>query len=119
MRRFLRKPPVAFSRFNVNLTRRSIATSEIWGEVLDGKLTKNEEYAANDKSMDGIVSHFQQTLSKAMEAGGTKAIAKHKARGKLLARERIDNLVDPGSPFLGERNNRIFEIITLLYISFS
>lgn len=67
---------------------------------MDGKLTKNEEYAANDKSMDGIVSHFQQTLSKAMEAGGTKAIAKHKARGKLLARERIDNLVDPGSPFL-------------------
>ncbi len=32
--------------------------------------------------------------------GGEEAVAKHRARGKLLARERIDLLVDPGSPFL-------------------
>ena len=32
--------------------------------------------------------------------GGEKAVAKHKSRGKLLARERIDGLVDPGSAFL-------------------
>lgn len=43
---------------------------------------------------------LKQALSKCYEGGGEKAKAKHKARGKLLARERIDALVDPGSPFL-------------------
>lgn len=34
------------------------------------------------------------------QGGGTRALAKHHARGKLSARERIDHLLDPGSPFL-------------------
>lgn len=39
-------------------------------------------------------------MRKALEAGGAKAIARHCSRGKMLARERIDALLDPGSPFL-------------------
>jgi len=35
-----------------------------------------------------------------MIGGDPKLIEKHKARGKLLARERISNLLDPGTPFL-------------------
>ena len=35
-----------------------------------------------------------------MEGGGEKAVAKHRARGKGLPRERIDRLLDPGSAFL-------------------
>ena len=86
----------------IGVSQKSFVTADIWGEVLDGKLSKNEEYDLNQKNMVGIVSHFKASLAQAMEAGGPKAIEKHKARGKLLARERIDNLVDPGSPFLGK-----------------
>lgn len=68
--------------------------------VLDGVLPKNDEYKANQDAMDAIVAHYKATVSKAMKGGGEKAMAKHKARGKLLARERIDTLVDPGTPFL-------------------
>jgi 3-methylcrotonyl-CoA carboxylase beta subunit len=68
--------------------------------VLDGQLPKNDEYKQNQKVMDDIVSNYQATLAKAMKGGGEKAISKHKSRGKLLARERIDNLVDPGTPFM-------------------
>jgi acetyl-CoA carboxylase carboxyltransferase component len=34
------------------------------------------------------------------QGGGEDAVAKHRARGKMTARERVDNLLDPGSPFL-------------------
>jgi 3-methylcrotonyl-CoA carboxylase beta subunit len=35
-----------------------------------------------------------------LQAGGSKAVARHRERGKLLPRERIQLLLDPGSPFL-------------------
>ena len=35
-----------------------------------------------------------------MQGGGAKAIARHRSRSKLLPRERIDRLLDPGAPFL-------------------
>src|SRR5205085_3942756 len=34
------------------------------------------------------------------EGGGADAVTKHRARGKMLARERIDALIEPGAPFL-------------------
>lgn len=50
------------------------------------------------------MNKFVQDLSDAVlqchKGGGEKAISKHKSRGKLLARERIDGLIDKGSPFL-------------------
>lgn len=67
---------------------------------LDGVLPKNEEYRLNQEAMDCLVSNFEKTLGTALLGGGVKARGKHKARGKLLARERIDQLLDPGSPFL-------------------
>nr|WP_245920302.1 carboxyl transferase domain-containing protein [Actinomadura mexicana] len=38
--------------------------------------------------------------TKALEGGGEKYVARHRARGKLLARERVELLLDPDSPFL-------------------
>ena len=35
-----------------------------------------------------------------LKGGGVKAVEKHRQRNKLLPRERIDRLLDPGSPFL-------------------
>lgn len=72
-----------------------------WNQnVLDGEIPKNHDYTVNKENMDKIVEHYKTALNKALEGGGAKAKAKHKARGKLLARERVDQLVDVGTPFL-------------------
>lgn len=70
------------------------------GVVLDGELPKNAEYQANQAKMNEVVSQYKTVLHKVYEGGGEKLKSRHKSRGKLLARERIDYLVDSGSPFL-------------------
>jgi len=47
-----------------------------------------------------LVVELDRRLARAADGGGEKARAKHTERGKLLPRERIDALLDPGSPFL-------------------
>src|SRR6266705_1204673 len=46
------------------------------------------------------VRRLREQLQKVQEGGGERAVALHRQRGKLLARERIDALLDPGAPFL-------------------
>jgi 3-methylcrotonyl-CoA carboxylase beta subunit len=58
------------------------------------------EHRANRAAMDQVMADYRERTQKALAGGGADAIAKHKGRGKLLARERIDVLVDTGSPFL-------------------
>ncbi len=43
---------------------------------------------------------LRERLQHVQEGGGARAVALHRQRGKLLARERIDTLLDPGAPFL-------------------
>src|SRR5205807_9729074 len=43
---------------------------------------------------------LRERLQQVQEGGGARAVALHRQRGKLLARERIDTLLDPGAPFL-------------------
>ena len=50
--------------------------------------------------MKALVSELQSKVANVVQGGGEKAMERHKSRGKLLARERIDRLIDPGSPFL-------------------
>ena len=50
--------------------------------------------------MDAIMAEYRDRTRAAMSGGGADVVAKHKERGKLLARERIDLLLDSGSPFL-------------------
>ena len=47
-----------------------------------------------------LVSELQSDLARAAQGGSESARAKHQARGKLLPRERVDALLDRGSPFL-------------------
>jgi len=47
-----------------------------------------------------LVAELERRLSRAADGGGGKARDKHTERGKLLARDRISALLDPGSPFL-------------------
>ncbi len=58
------------------------------------------EHKANRAGMDAILAEYREKLSQAMLGGGPEALAKHKARKKLFARERIDGLLDPGAAFL-------------------
>ncbi|UGQ15328.1 methylcrotonoyl-CoA carboxylase [Yinghuangia sp. ASG 101] len=48
----------------------------------------------------GAVAELRRRLAVAALGGGETARARHTARGKLLPRERVDTLLDPGSPFL-------------------
>ena len=50
--------------------------------------------------MDTIMADYRAKMQTTMLGGGEKSIARHKSRGKLLARERIDAILDPGSAFL-------------------
>jgi 3-methylcrotonyl-CoA carboxylase beta subunit len=79
---------------------KSIRLQSSWGSVLNGELIKNDEYKANVETMNRIIVNYNEKLHEALAGGGEKAIAKHKARGKLIARERINTLLDHGSPFL-------------------
>jgi 3-methylcrotonyl-CoA carboxylase beta subunit len=58
------------------------------------------EVARNAEVMKGLAADLRAKLDAAMQGGSEDARAKHTARGKLLARERIDLLIDPGAPFL-------------------
>ena len=57
-------------------------------------------FGANRERMAALVSELRERTALAAGGGGEEAIAKHRARGKLLARERVDRLVDPESAFL-------------------
>uniref|UniRef100_A0A452SJH1 methylcrotonoyl-CoA carboxylase n=1 Tax=Ursus americanus TaxID=9643 RepID=A0A452SJH1_URSAM len=57
-------------------------------------------YQENYEQMKALVNQLRERAQKIRLGGNEKARELHKSRGKLLARERVDNLIDPGSPFL-------------------
>jgi 3-methylcrotonyl-CoA carboxylase beta subunit len=57
-------------------------------------------FLANATHLRSLVAELTNNTAKAAEGGGVDANAKHVARGKLLPRERLNALLDPGSPFL-------------------
>src|SRR5881296_2079560 len=50
--------------------------------------------------MAALVAELRERTAQIARGGGDKAVERHRSRGKLTARERIDRLVDPGSAFL-------------------
>jgi 3-methylcrotonyl-CoA carboxylase beta subunit len=58
------------------------------------------KFAENSAYMRGLVADLKHQLSQFEQGGGDAARAKHQARGKLLARERVVALLDADSPFL-------------------
>lgn len=58
------------------------------------------EFQSNAEALRQQVQDLQDKLAVVARAGGDKAVERHKSRGKLTARERINALIDPGSPFL-------------------
>ncbi|MDP1537640.1 MAG: carboxyl transferase domain-containing protein, partial [Burkholderiales bacterium] len=69
--------------------------------ILTSKLNaRSAEFQANALAMRGLVDDLNRQLAKAALGGGEAARAKHTARGKLLPRDRVQLLLDPGTPFL-------------------
>ena len=54
----------------------------------------------NAAALQTQVAELREKLARAQAGGGAAAVARHRGRGKLTARDRIDALVDPGTPFL-------------------
>ncbi|MDD9729973.1 carboxyl transferase domain-containing protein [Mameliella sp. AT18] len=63
-------------------------------------LTAGEAYEANRAAHLEALDQIQEAAALAMSGGGEKARDRHLGRGKMLPRERVANLLDPGSPFL-------------------
>jgi len=61
---------------------------------------RSEEFLANAARMQGLVEELEETVAVVRKGGGEKYQERHLSRGKLLPRDRIDALLDPGSPFL-------------------
>ena len=61
---------------------------------------RSAEFAANAQAMQAVVDDLRAHLERVAQGGGEAARAKHTARGKLLPRDRVMNLLDPGTPFL-------------------
>ena len=62
--------------------------------------TRSADFQANAEAMRGLVSDLRETVSQVSLGGGESARAKHVGRGKLLPRDRVGHLLDPGTPFL-------------------
>jgi 3-methylcrotonyl-CoA carboxylase beta subunit len=60
----------------------------------------SDAYRANAEAHAELNAQLREKLATARLGGGEKARARHTSRGKLLPRDRVDGLLDPGSPFL-------------------
>ncbi|MDR7380002.1 3-methylcrotonyl-CoA carboxylase beta subunit [Rhodoferax ferrireducens] len=69
--------------------------------VLESQLSpRSAAFQANAAAMRALVADLQAKLAAAALGGGPAARAKHSGRNKLLPRERVNLLLDPGTPFL-------------------
>src|SRR5258705_1594253 len=62
--------------------------------------TDSPDFTANHGKMTALVAQLRERIAKAREGGGPRYLQRHREQGKLPARERIDRLLDEGSPFL-------------------
>jgi 3-methylcrotonyl-CoA carboxylase beta subunit len=60
---------------------------------------QGKTFAANEAAHRALLDDLEQHLARARAGGGPKAAERHEQRGKLLARERVRRLLDPGSVF--------------------
>ena len=69
--------------------------------IINSKInTKSAEFSNNVSAMQVQVDDLKSTLAHIAQGGGAKSCERHISRGKLLPRERVEGLLDPGSPFL-------------------
>ncbi|KAL9671841.1 hypothetical protein QQ045_009414 [Rhodiola kirilowii] len=70
------------------------------GILPDGVDRTSEAFESNSKVMEGLNSKLKYNIEKVMAGEGTEAVNRNRSRNKLLPRERIERLIDPGTSFL-------------------
>jgi acetyl-CoA carboxylase carboxyltransferase component len=68
--------------------------------LLESAVQRDDAFATRRESMARLVSELRERTAQVAQGGGERAVERHRSRGKLTARERIDLLVDPGGSFL-------------------
>src|SRR5476651_1729855 len=69
--------------------------------IIESKLNpRSDEFRANAAALEALVADLKEKVAKITLGGGQAARDKHISRGKLLPRDRIAQLLDPGTPFL-------------------
>jgi acetyl-CoA carboxylase carboxyltransferase component len=61
---------------------------------------ESDTFARRRELMEGLVAELRERSAEVARGGGERATERHRSRGKLPARERVDRLLDPGSAFL-------------------
>ncbi|QOZ77205.1 methylcrotonoyl-CoA carboxylase [Bradyrhizobium sp. CCBAU 53351] len=62
--------------------------------------TSSSDFARNAEAMRGLVADLREKLAQVAGGGGEASRNRHTSRGKMLARQRVDLLVDPGTAFM-------------------
>lgn len=70
------------------------------GTVIGTAMPRNAQASANEKHNRALATELQERLVHTALGGSPTARARHAERGKLLPRQRVDHLLDPGSPFV-------------------
>jgi acetyl-CoA carboxylase carboxyltransferase component len=68
--------------------------------LVTAEVVRDETFEQRRATMEALVAELRERTALVAAGGGEKAVERHRSRGKLTARERIDRLVDPGSAFL-------------------
>jgi acetyl-CoA carboxylase carboxyltransferase component len=68
--------------------------------ILTSHVPHDEVFARRRERMQRLVAELRERTALVAAGGGERALERHRSRGKLTARERIDRLVDPGGAFL-------------------
>ena len=68
--------------------------------VLTTQAERSDVFEARKSRMDELVAELRERTAQVARGGGEQALEKHRSRGKLTARERIDRLLDPNTAFL-------------------
>src|SRR5436189_3048283 len=68
--------------------------------LLQSRVERTDDFCRRQVRMEALVSELRERTAQVAAGGGEKAVERHRSRGKLLARERIDRLVDPDTAFL-------------------
>ena len=68
--------------------------------LLESRVERTDDFARRQARMEQLVDELKARTAQIAAGGGERAIERHRSRGKLLARERIDRLIDPGTAFL-------------------
>ncbi len=68
--------------------------------LLQSSVERDDAFERRRKRMEELVAELRERSALVAAGGGEKSLERHRSRGKLPARERIERLVDPGSAFL-------------------